>query len=316
MARSSFRFTQLTSLTIIQSNLNLGKRPVVSSPCQLSDDTVATLFSSWYDLLLLTKELLQDMQALDAANRGICSVRFPVLFFQVMPMQVFVAKHQYLKIYKHYAKTYSAADALLTKLPAENKQFSLWHEEFKRKSGFHLRDYLILPVQRILRYSLLLQAVSRATPSDHPDAAEVKDACSKVEAINAEINESVRDNEQRMQLLAVKQELSGLPKSLDPFVLPHRALLKRATVTILSEPAQLLLCTDILVVTDKKVRYKSHYALSSITLADTNAPGSAFSVHGPDGYSQMAAASDKDREDLLVALKAAIVAAKRAPTKP
>ncbi len=54
---------------------------------------------------------------------------------------------------------------------ADLKQWLLDARKQERAKDKHLIDFLIMPVQRIPRYSLLLRELHKATPATHPDYA-------------------------------------------------------------------------------------------------------------------------------------------------
>lgn len=56
----------------------------------------------------------------------------------------------------------------------------------------NLGSFLIKPVQRIMRYPLLLMELQGATPESHPDKNLIKDAVRAVKEINVNINEYKR----------------------------------------------------------------------------------------------------------------------------
>ncbi|KAG9470435.1 hypothetical protein GDO78_017798 [Eleutherodactylus coqui] len=61
-----------------------------------------------------------------------------------------------------------------------------------RTNYINLGSFLIKPVQRIMRYPLLLMELQGATPESHPDKNPIKDAVRAVKEINVNINEYKR----------------------------------------------------------------------------------------------------------------------------
>nr|DBA14979.1 TPA: hypothetical protein GDO54_004248 [Pyxicephalus adspersus] len=61
-----------------------------------------------------------------------------------------------------------------------------------RTNYINLGSFLIKPVQRIMRYPLLLMELVGATPDSHPDKNPIKDAVRAVKEINVNINEYKR----------------------------------------------------------------------------------------------------------------------------
>lgn len=56
----------------------------------------------------------------------------------------------------------------------------------------NLGSFLIKPVQRVMRYPLLLMELLNSTPESHPDKAPLTNAVLAVKEINVNINEYKR----------------------------------------------------------------------------------------------------------------------------
>lgn len=64
---------------------------------------------------------------------------------------------------------------------------------FRGKTNYiNLGSFLIKPVQRVMRYPLLLMELLNATPESHHDRKQLADAVSSVKEINVNINEYKR----------------------------------------------------------------------------------------------------------------------------
>lgn len=66
------------------------------------------------------------------------------------------------------------------------------YQEWGCTNYINLGSFLIKPVQRIMRYPLLLMELQGATPESHPDKNLIKDAVRAVKEINVNINEYKR----------------------------------------------------------------------------------------------------------------------------
>ena len=60
-------------------------------------------------------------------------------------------------------------------------------------SQYNLHDIFIMPVQRLPRYMLLLEAAAAAMPPSDPGAAALKGAVEAVRAVVSAVNEGKRD---------------------------------------------------------------------------------------------------------------------------
>ena len=60
---------------------------------------------------------------------------------------------------------------------------------------FHLRDLLAVPMQRVLKYHLLLKQLMTNTPMDHDEFGGIERAYEAMVDVSEYINESKRDSE-------------------------------------------------------------------------------------------------------------------------
>ncbi|KAK3559463.1 hypothetical protein QTP86_013640 [Hemibagrus guttatus] len=99
-------------------------------------------------------------------------------------------------VYKVYCQNHDDAIALLeTYEKDENiqKQVLECLENLRGKTNYiNLGSFLIKPVQRVMRYPLLLMELLNATPESHHDRKQLADAVSSVKKINVNINEYKR----------------------------------------------------------------------------------------------------------------------------
>ncbi|XP_056385688.1 dynamin-binding protein isoform X2 [Hyla sarda] len=105
-------------------------------------------------------------------------------------------------VYKEYCQNHEETIALLETYEKNEKfQRSLQecietvkslYQEWGRTNYINLGSFLIKPVQRIMRYPLLLMELQGATPESHPDKNPIKDAVRAVKDINVNINEYKR----------------------------------------------------------------------------------------------------------------------------
>jgi len=121
---------------------------------------------------------------------------------------VFLSTIEFLKCYNQYVNHYNRSlDAL-----AECGKISAFNDFLKIKAlkcGHHLRDLLIVPVQRIPRYVILLEEMARYTDSLHPDYKDLTLALSKMHKIADYVNEKKRDFEALAQVSSIQDTLVG-----------------------------------------------------------------------------------------------------------
>jgi hypothetical protein len=114
--------------------------------------------------------------------------------YQTFVGQVFMDNMaQMEKVYTDYLKNHDAANKKLQALQ-RNPKVAIWLKECRDwasdlTSAWNLDSLLVKPVQRIVKYPLMLSQLLDSTPSDHPDRAALATALEGVTNISVRINE-------------------------------------------------------------------------------------------------------------------------------
>ena len=100
------------------------------------------------------------------------------------------------KVYSDYLKNHDAANQKLQALQ-KNRNIEIWLRECRQyahdlTSAWDLDSLLVKPVQRILKYPLLLDQLLEATPENHPDFTALDVAARELKGISMRINEMKR----------------------------------------------------------------------------------------------------------------------------
>ncbi|XP_013810457.1 dynamin-binding protein isoform X4 [Apteryx mantelli] len=143
------------------------------------------LFGNIQVVITFSKELLTTLEASDAIG------------------PVFLARRTELEdIYRVYCQNHNEAIALLETYEKDEKIQKLLldlldslrslYSEWGCTNYINLGSFLIKPVQRVMRYPLLLMELLSATPESHPDKAPLTAAVLAVKEINVNINEYKR----------------------------------------------------------------------------------------------------------------------------
>ncbi|KAJ2159424.1 hypothetical protein GGF46_003023 [Coemansia sp. RSA 552] len=148
-----------------------------------------------------------------------------------------------------YVRNYGAAVNCLKHLE-DYKPYQRYHEECmlqKRTNRQSLKDLLMLPIQRITRYTLLLKNILKHTPAVHSDHIDICRAVKNVTHFATIVNECRRKQEEVQRTIEVLRSIDVCP----PF--PHietRAFVAEFYVRELISrlPTRLLLFSDMLVV--------------------------------------------------------------------
>lgn len=144
--------------------------------------------------------------------------------------QTFLKYGLFLKMYNEYSSDYQGCLNHYNKLVKENVLFVAELKKCKELSQLRLgyEDLIIMPVQRVPRYSLLLRDLIKHTPEEFPDYQRLVEAEALMGQIGNYINESIRktDNAKRIQ------ELSAKGAKFDNLITPQRFLIREGTMKV------------------------------------------------------------------------------------
>lgn len=162
----------------------------------------------------------------------------------------------YLKLYSEYCRAYPTVKAAFKRLEAHCRGFPALVRDLEGRpecGKLSLLSQFTAPVQRITRYTLLLQQYMRQLPLSHPEQGPVHDIVRGLQTAAAEANEALRTMEEYGQVLAVEEEFAGAVRGL---CAPTRRLLRRGVFRTKARlgfnlQRQLFLFTDLLLVAAK-----------------------------------------------------------------
>ncbi|XP_039710266.1 pleckstrin homology domain-containing family G member 2 isoform X4 [Pteropus medius] len=163
----------------------------------LSAEQVGTLFANIEDIYEFSSELLEDLEGSSSAG-GIA--------------ECFVQRSEDFDIYTLYCMNYPSSLALLRELSL-SPPAALWLQE--RQAQLHhslpLQSFLLKPVQRILKYHLLLQELGKhwAEGPGGGGREMVEEAIVSMTAVAWYINDMKRKQEHATRLQEVQRRLGG-----------------------------------------------------------------------------------------------------------
>ncbi|XP_075392326.1 pleckstrin homology domain-containing family G member 2 [Tenrec ecaudatus] len=163
----------------------------------LSVEQVGTLFANIEDIYQFSSELLEDLE--DSCTAGGIA-------------QCFLQRSEDFDIYTLYCMNYPSSLALLREL-ALSPPGALWLQErqVQLRHSLPLQSFLLKPVQRILKYHLLLQELGKHW-AEGPGAGGrevVEEAIVSMTAVAWYINDMKRKQEHAARLQDVQRHLSG-----------------------------------------------------------------------------------------------------------
>lgn len=95
------------------------------------------------------------------------------------------------KALEGYSVGYERVTTRVNELKESNERFRMFLECIQQDNKQGLLDILIMPVQRMMRYILLLDALRKHTPKGHRDYAQLEQALKQFKEMAALINKSV-----------------------------------------------------------------------------------------------------------------------------
>mmetsp|Transcript_4307 Transcript_4307/g.15157 ORF Transcript_4307/g.15157 Transcript_4307/m.15157 type:complete len:783 (+) Transcript_4307:172-2520(+) len=188
------------------------KENMRESKPMLSGAQQKAIFSELPVLLNFNAELLRELEPLvEKWNAFQC---IGPLFLKLVT---------FMKIYTSYISNYNHAVKELETSTRNNPKFAAFVAnamEDPRCNGLSLASFLIMPVQRIPRYSLLLQDMVKHTWASHPDYKDLQEAAIKLKECAKALNLKKEESENLERLAEIESALSSKLKV--PLCEPHR----------------------------------------------------------------------------------------------
>jgi hypothetical protein len=222
----------------------------------ITQEEFETVFSNAETLLLLNTRLLDELTAANRDTVGAVFVEFAPLF----------------KLYAAFCAGLSRALDVIKVLRNRPGSAALLKrvEQIKDLRQLQLESFLILPMQRVLRYVLFLETLEKNTDDSHPDKENVKTALSRLRLIATTVNESVSVLDRAHHLLELNSALSDCPFEL---VVPARRFVKEGSVKKITSRFVIedwyVLLSDVLIYCTKRhqqplqLTYKGHIWLDT-----------------------------------------------------
>eukprot|EP01127_Copromyxa_protea_P023938 TRINITY_DN9210_c0_g1_i1.p1 TRINITY_DN9210_c0_g1~~TRINITY_DN9210_c0_g1_i1.p1 ORF type:complete len:873 (+),score=194.53 TRINITY_DN9210_c0_g1_i1:40-2658(+) len=217
---------------MLQLLVNTFKQPL-SRLCKdkkFPDETALnTIFSNIDEILNFNQSLLDKLSIRikdweeDTLSRTVGDV-----FVETVPSMI---------VYYEYVANYSMALSTFEKAK-EKPEFAHWMSEQSSKAGYDFFDLLIVPVQRIPRYRMLIEAVISSTESSHPDHSLLNSALSAIQSIADNLNEHIRKHENQQRMLEISNRMQGWTNLEEgdeggEFLQPHRRFISEHNLILM-----------------------------------------------------------------------------------
>ncbi|XP_069497975.1 guanine nucleotide exchange factor VAV3 isoform X2 [Ambystoma mexicanum] len=170
----------------------------------LSVNDFDTVFINIPDLVKVHKSLMQEVHD-SITNRNNQNLH-----------QIFLNYKERLVIYGQYCSQVETAISCLDNIAKTKEDVKLKLEECSKRANngkFTLRDLLVVPMQRVLKYHLLLQELVKHT-SDQTQKGNLKLALDAMKDLAQYVNEVKRDNETLREIRQFQLSIENLNQSL------------------------------------------------------------------------------------------------------
>jgi serine/threonine protein kinase len=180
----------------------------------LSAEDFAAIFQNAETILSFHRMFLSDLDArLSTWNR------------HSLLGDLFVRLHSFFKLYMQYINGFDRSAEVL-KSSLKHRKFRDAHDNIKRTEAklLDMASILIMPVQRIPRYSLLLEDLIRKTAATHTDLPQLQAAAAKMRETAGYLNAQKSDADSRARMLALDKQFTNWPAAADKLLQPARGL--------------------------------------------------------------------------------------------
>ncbi|XP_078261671.1 pleckstrin homology domain-containing family G member 1 isoform X2 [Rhinoraja longicauda] len=223
----------------------------------LGTEDCSALFGNIGDIYRFNSELLRDLESCDSDPVAIA--------------ECFVAKSEEFHIYTQYCTNYPRSVAVLTEC-MRNKVLAKFFRERQEtlKHSLPLGSYLLKPVQRILKYHLLLHEIVSHLEKDTECYDVVQDAIDTMQRVAWHINDMKRKHEHAVRLQEIQSLLTNWKgpdlTSYGELVLEGTFRFQRA-----KNERTLFLLDKLLLITKKREEtyaYKAHILCCNLMLVE------------------------------------------------
>ncbi|XP_061285120.1 pleckstrin homology domain-containing family G member 3 isoform X2 [Bos javanicus] len=261
---------------------------IIDTPGLLNPEQVSALFGNIESIYALNSQLLRDLDSCNSDPVAVASC--------------FVERSQEFDIYTQYCNNYPNSVAALTECMQDKQQAKFFRDQQDLlQHSLPLGSYLLKPVQRILKYHLLLQEIAKHFDEEEDGFEVVEDAIDTMTCVAWYINDMKRRHEHAVRL----QEIQSLLLNwTGPDLTTYGELVLEGTFRVhrVRSEKTFFLFDKALLVTKKRgghFVYKSHIPCSSLMLIESTRESLCFTVthykHGKQQYNIQAKTVEEKR---------------------
>ncbi|XP_062293581.1 pleckstrin homology domain-containing family G member 1 [Scomber scombrus] len=266
----------------------------------LSSEDKGSLFGNIQDIFHFNRDLLHDLEKCNADPVAIA--------------ECFVSKSEEFHIYTQYCTNYPRSVAVLTEC-MRNKALAKFFRE-RQESLSHslpLGSYLLKPVQRILKYHLLLHEIANHMEKDTETYEVVQEAIDTMQRVAWHINDMKRKHEHAVRLQEIQSLLTNWK---GPDLIGYGELVLEGTFRLqrAKNERTLFLFDKLLLITKKREEtytYKAHILCCNLMLVEIIPKEplsfSVFHYKNPKLQHTVQAKSQQDKRMWILHLKRLIL---------
>ncbi|XP_056150504.1 pleckstrin homology domain-containing family G member 1 isoform X2 [Lampris incognitus] len=266
----------------------------------LSAADKGSLFGNIQDIYHFNRDLLHDLEKCNADPVAIA--------------ECFVAKSEEFHIYTQYCTNYPRSVAVLTEC-MRNKMLAKFFRERQEslRHSLPLGSYLLKPVQRILKYHLLLHEIANHMEKDTETYEVVQEAIDTMQRVAWHINDMKRKHEHAVRLQEIQSLLTNWK---GPDLIGYGELVLEGTFRLqrAKNERTLFLFDKLLLVTKKREEtytYKAHILCCNLMLVEVIPKEplsfSVFHYKNPKLQHTVQAKSQQDKRMWILHLKRLIL---------
>uniref|UniRef100_A0A452I384 Uncharacterized protein n=1 Tax=Gopherus agassizii TaxID=38772 RepID=A0A452I384_9SAUR len=270
------------------------------SKLSLGTEERSALFGNIQDIYHFNSELLQDLENCENDPVAIA--------------ECFVSKSEDFHIYTQYCTNYPRSVAVLTEC-MRNKTLAKFFRERQEalQHSLPLGSYLLKPVQRILKYHLLLHEIENHLDKDTEGYDVVLDAIDTMQRVAWHINDMKRKHEHAIRLQEIQSLLTNWK---GPDLTSYGELVLEGTFRIqrAKNERTLFLFDKLLLITKKREEmftYKAHILCGNLMLVEVIPKEplsfSVFHYKNPKMQHTVQAKSQQDKRLWILHLKRLIL---------
>ncbi|KAF7721428.1 RHO1 GDP-GTP exchange protein 2 [Apophysomyces ossiformis] len=184
-------------------------KPLATAQCIESERRQAfcdNVFNNYLELLAIHKDLYRTLRD----HQGSCQAKGSGGFVDRVGDIFLRFIHRFMAAYSKYGPHVVLAEYAVKKETTDNILFQNFVREKEKQAETRklpFRHFLILPVTRLQRYPLLLNAVLKKTPDEHPDKKDLTTCLEIVRDVASKMDEASESTKMTLRLYQINDSL-------------------------------------------------------------------------------------------------------------